>query len=166
MFKRKKAKETELEPIARLQIGNYIIKEWGRSASPSGKVYNVPCITIEDAALTWRVSVEASHARYMFFQTLLHWAEVSPDGSSEIPHGTKELASTICALTFYMVTEDFMLSSGPDVKFLQAVMKAMKSHADRRQKEADARQSPEERAKADAEALEEMRNPKKAADEL
>lgn len=166
MFKRKKAKETELEPIARLQIGNYIIKEWGRSATPSGKVYNVPCITIEDAALTWRVLVESSHSRYLFFQTLLHWAEVSPDGSTEIPSGTKELASTICALTFYMVTEDFMLAKGPDVKFLQAVMKAMKGHVDRRQKEADASQSAAERAKADAEALEEMRNPEKAADEL
>lgn len=162
--KRKQASESLLEPIARLQVGNYIIKEWGRSATPAGKVYNVPCITIEDAALTWRVSVESSHSRYMLLQTILHWSEVSPDGSTEVPAGTIELISSICAVTFFMTTEDFMLSKGPDMKFLQSVTKAMKAYSDRLGKEASSRQTEEERAKADAEVLDEMRNPEKAID--
>ena len=166
IFKKKKTQEVTLEPTARLQVGNYIIKEWGRSATPAGKVYNVPRITVEDAALTWRVSVESSHSRYLFLQTLLHWAEVSPDGSTEVPQDTLGLVSGILAATFFMTTEDFMGAKGPDVKFLMDVAKAMKGFSDRRAKEADARQTEEERAKADAEALDEMRNPEKAADEV
>lgn len=154
IFKKKKV-STELEPVARLQVGNYIIKEWGRSATPAGKVYNVPCITIEDAALTWRVSVEPSHSRYMLLQTVLHWAEVSPDGSTTLPKDTEDMISGICAVTFFMTTEDFMG---------EEVLKAMNGYADRRRKEAEARQTPEEREKADAEALDEMRHPEKAAE--
>lgn len=165
IFKKNK-KKAGLEPVARLQVGNYIIKEWGRSASPDGKVYNVPCITVEDAALTWRVSMESSHSRYMLLHTCLHWADVSPDGSTELSKGALELLETVCTATFFMTTEDFMLADGPDLKFLAAIVKAMKGYTDRRVKEAEARQTEEERAKADAEALEEMRNPEKAADEL
>lgn len=163
IFKKKKV-STELEPVARLQIGNYIIKEWGRSMTPAGNVYNVPCITVEDAALTWRVSVESSHSRFTLLQTILHWADVSPDGSTEVPKSTLDMVQGILTMTFFMTTEDYMGAKGPDKKFFQDVMKAMKGHVDRRQKEADASQSAEERAKADAEALEEMRNPEKAAD--
>lgn len=165
IFKKKKV-TAELEPVASLQVGNYIIKEWGRSATPSGKVYNVPTITIEDAALTWRVSVESSHSRYMMLQTVLHWAEVSPDGSVEVPKSTLDMIAGICAVTFFMTTEDFMGEKGPDKKFFQDVMKAMKGYADRRQKEAAARQTEEERAAADAEALDEMQHPEKALDEV
>lgn len=163
LFK-KKATDAVLEPVARLQVGNYIIKEWGRSATPAGKVYNVPCITVEDAALTWRVSVESSHSRFMLLQTLLHWAEVSPDGSTEVPQGTLDMVSGILAATFFMTTEDFMGAKGPDKKFFLDIMKAMKGYSDRRGKEAAAKQTEEERAKADAEALDEMRNPEKAID--
>lgn len=164
--KKKKVLDADYEPVARLQVENYIIKEWGRSMTPAGKVYNVPCITVEDAALTWRVSVESSHSRYALLQTLLHWAEVSPDGSTEVPKGTLNMVSGILAVTFFMTTEDFIGEKGPDKKFFQDVMKAMKGYTDRRQKEASARQTEEERAAADAEALEEMRNPEKAADEV
>jgi hypothetical protein len=163
IFKKKKV-SMELEPVARLQIGNYIIKEWGRSATPAGKVYNVPCITVEDAALTWRVSVESSHSRFTLLQTILHWAEVSPDGSTQVPQGTLDMISGILAVTFFMTTEDFMGEKGPDKKFFQDVMKAMKGYSDRRIKAADSRQTPEEREKADAEALDEMRHPEKAAE--
>ena len=158
----KKKAEVVLEPTARLQVGNYIIKEWGRSATPAGKVYNVPCITVEDAALTWRVSVESSHSRFTLLQTILHWAEVSPDGSTQVPQGTLDMISGILAVTFFMTTEDFMGEKGPDKKFFTDIMKAMKGYTDRRQKEAEAKQTPEERAKADAAALDEMRNPEKA----
>jgi hypothetical protein len=164
LFKKKKTELPVLEPVARLQVGNYIIKEWGRSATPAGVVYNVPCITVEDIALTWRVSVEPYHSRFTFLQTLLHWAEVSPDGSTEVPQGTLDMVSGILAATFFMTTEDFMGAKGPDKKFFQDIMKAMKGYADRRVKEAEARQTEEERAKADAEALDEMRNPEKAID--
>lgn len=166
IFKKKKSNDVALEPIARLQVGNYIIKEWGRSASPDGKVYNVPMITVEDAALTWRVSVESSHSRYMLLQTVLHWAEVSPDGSVEVPKSTLDMVAGICAVTFFMATEDFMGAKGPDKKFFQDVMKAMKGYSDRRRKEADALQTEAEREKSDAEVLEEMRNPEKAAAEM
>ena len=162
----KKKKEPVLEPVARLQVGNYIIKEWGRSMTTSGKVYNVPCITVQDAALTWRVSVDPSHSRFTLLQTLLHWAEVSPDGSTEVPKSTLDMVQGIIAVTFFMTTEDFMGEKGPDKKFFQDVMKAMKGYADRRQKEASAKQTEEERAAADAEVLDEMRNPEKAVDEL
>ena len=165
IFKKKKV-STELEPVARLQVGNYIIKEWGRSMTPAGKVYNVPCITVEDAALTWRVSVESSHSRFTLLQTLLHWADVSPDGSTEVPKATLDMVQGILAMTFFMTTEDFMGEKGPDKKFFQDVMKAMKGYSDRRWKEADAKQTEEERANADAEALDEMRNPEKALDEV
>ena len=165
IFKKKKV-STELEPVARLQVGNYIIKEWGRSMTPAGKVYNVPCITVEDAALTWRVSVESSHSRFTLLQTLLHWADVSPDGSTEVPKATLDMVQGILAMTFFMTTEDFMGEKGPDKKFFQDVMKAMKGYSDRRGKEADAKQTEEERANADAEALDEMRNPEKALDEV
>lgn len=165
IFKKKKV-ETELEPVASLQVGNYIIKEWGRSMTPAGKVYNVPCITVEDIALTWRVSVEPYHSRFTFLQTLLHWAEVSPDGSTEVPENTLEMASGILAVTFFMTTEDFMGEKGPDVKFFKDVAKAMNGYADRRQKETSAKQTEEERTAADAVALDEMRNPEKAVDEL
>lgn len=158
----KKKAEVVLEPTARLQVGNYIIKEWGRSMTPAGKVYNVPCITVEDAALTWRVSVESSHSRFTLLQTILHWAEVSPDGSTQAPQGTLDMISGILAVTFFMTTEDFMGEKGPDKKFFQDVMKAMKGYTNRRQKEVSARQTEEERAKADAEALDEMRHPEKA----
>lgn len=160
----KKKAEVVLEPTARLQVGNYIIKEWGRSMTPAGKVYNVPCITVEDAALTWRVSVESSHSRFALLQTILHWAEVSPDGSTQVPQGTLDMIGGICAVTFFMTTEDFMGEKGPDKKFFQDVMKAMKGYSDRRGKEASARQTEEERDKADAEALDEMRHPEKAAE--
>lgn len=159
-----KKKAGNLEPTARLQVGNYIIKEWGRSMTPAGKVYNVPCITVEDAALTWRVSVESSHSRFTLLQTILHWAEVSPDGSTQVPQGTLDMISGILAVTFFMTTEDFMGEKGPDKKFFQDVMKAMKGYSDRRIKAADSRQTPEEREKADAEALDEMRHPEKAAE--
>jgi hypothetical protein len=165
IFKKKKV-ETELEPIARLQVGNYIIKEWGRSMTPAGKVYNVPCITVEDAALTWRVSVESSHSRFTLLQTLLHWADVSPDGSTEVPKSTLDMVQGIIAVTFFMTTEDFIGAKGPDKKFFQDVMKAIKGYTERRIKEDAARQTPEEREKADAEALDEMRNPEKAAEEV
>ena len=165
IFKKKKV-ETELEPVARLQIGNYIIKEWGRSMTPAGKVYNVPFITVEDAALTWRVSVESSHSRFTLLQTLLHWADVSPDGSTEVPKSTLDMVQGILAMTFFMTTEDFMGAKGPDKKFFQDVMKAMKGYTERRIKEDAARQTPEEREKADADALDEMRNPEKALDEV
>lgn len=165
IFKKKKV-ETELEPVARLQIGNYIIKEWGRSMTPAGKVYNVPCITVEDAALTWRVSVESSHSRFTLLQTLLHWADVSPDGSTEVPKSTLDMVQGIIAMTFFMTTEDFMGAKGPDKKFFTDIMKAMKGYTERRIKEDAARQTPEEREKADAEALDEMRNPEKALDEV
>lgn len=160
----KKKAGVVLEPTARLQVGNYIIKEWGRSMTPAGKVYNVPCITVEDAALTWRVSVESSHSRFTLLQTILHWAEVSPDGSTQVPQGTLDMISGILAVTFFMTTEDFMGGKGPDKKFFQDVMKAMKGYSDRRIKAADSRQTPEEREKADAEALDEMRHPEKAAE--
>lgn len=160
----KKKAEVVLEPTARLQVGNYIIKEWGRSMTPAGKVYNVPCITVEDAALTWRVSVESSHSRFALLQTVLHWAEVSPDGSTQVPQGTLDLIGGILAVTFFMTTEDFMGEKGPDKKFFQDVMKAMKGYTDRRQKEVSARQTEEERAKADAEALDEMQHPEKAVE--
>lgn len=163
IFKKKKV-STELEPVARLQIGNYIIKEWGRSATPAGNVYNVPCITVEDVALTWRVSVESSHSRFTLLQTLLHWADVSPDGSTEVPKATLDMVQGILAMTFFMTTEDFMGAKGPDKKFFQDVMKAMKGYTERRIKEDAARQTPEEREKADAEALDEMRHPEKAAE--
>ena len=156
LFKKNK-KKAGLEPVAVLQVGNYIIKEWARSASPSGKVYNVPVITIEDAALTWRVSVESSHSRYMLLQTLLHWAEVSPDGSMEVPQGTLDLVEGICSVTFFMTTEDFMAQGGPDVKFLKAVMKAMKGYADRKGEEARKSQTEAEREKADADALNDLK---------
>ena len=156
--------EVVLEPTARLQVGNYIIKEWGRSMTPAGKVYNVPCITVEDAALTWRVSVESSHSRFALLQTILHWAEVSPDGSTQVPQGTLDMIGGILAVTFFMTTEDFMGEKGPDKKFFQDVMKAMKGYTDRRQKEVSARQTEEERAKADAEALDEMQHPEKAVE--
>ena len=159
-----KKKAGNLEPTARLQVGNYIIKEWGRSMTPAGKVYNVPCITVEDAALTWRVSVESSHSRFALLQTILHWAEVSPDGSTQVPQGTLDMIGGILAVTFFMTTEDFMGEKGPDKKFFQGVMKAMKGYSDRRIKAADSRQTPEEREKADAEALDEMRHPEKAAE--
>lgn len=162
IFKNKKA--GNLEPTARLQVGNYIIKEWGRSMTPAGKVYNVPCITVEDAALTWRVSVESSHSRFTLLQTLLHWADVSPDGSTEVPKSTLDMVQGIIAMTFFMTTDDFMGGKGPDKKFFQDVMKAMKGYSDRRGKEASARQTPEEREKADAEALDEMQHPEKAAE--
>lgn len=165
IFKKKKV-SVKLEPTARLQVGNYIIKEWGRSMTPAGKVYNVPTITVEDVALTWRVSVESSHSRYMLLQTLLHWAEVSPDGSTEIPSGTLEMISGILAVTFFMATEDFMGAKGPDRKFFQDVMKAMKGYTDRKVKAANESQSEAEREKADAEALEEMQHPEKALDEV
>ncbi len=161
IFKKKKA-EIVIEPIARLQLDNYIIKEWGRSMTPDGKVYNVPCITVEDAALTWRVSVESSHSRFALLQTILHWAEVSPDGSEKLPKESENLLSCICAVTFFMTTEDFMGEGGPDMKFFKDAAKAMKGFVDRRQKEAEAKQTPEEREKADAEALDEMRHPEKA----
>lgn len=159
-----KKKAGNLEPTARLQVGNYIIKEWGRSMTPAGKVYNVPCITVEDAALTWRVSVESSHSRFALLQTILHWAEVSPDGSTQVPQGTLDMIGGILAVTFFMTTEDFMGEKGPDKKFFQDVMKAMKGYSDRSIKAADSRQTPEEREKADAEALDEMRHPEKAAE--
>jgi len=161
-----KKKAGNFEPTARLQVGNYIIKEWGRSMTPAGKVYNVPCITVEDAALTWRVSVESSHSRFALLQTILHWAEVSPDGSTQVPQGTLDMIGGILAVTFFMTTEDFMGEKGPDKKFFQDVMKAMKGYSDRRTKAADSRQTPDERSAADAEALEEMRNPEKAAEEV
>lgn len=161
IFKKNK-KKAGLEPVARLQVGNYIIKEWGRSASPDGKVYNVPVITIENAALTWRVSVESSHSRYMLLQTCLHWADVSPDGSTELSKGALELLETVCAATFFMTTEDFMLAGGPDKKFLAAIVKAMKGYADRKGEETSKSQTEAERAKADAEALDEMQHPEKA----
>ena len=110
------------------------------------------------------MSVEYSHSRYTLLQTALHWAEVSPDGSSELPEATKNMLATVCAVTFFMATEDFMGEKGPDKKFFQDVMKAMKGFADRRQKEADAKQKPEERAKADAEVLDEMQHPEKAVE--
>lgn len=160
----KKKAEVVLEPTARLQVGNYIIKEWGRSMTLAGKVYNVPCITVEDAALTWRVSVESSHSRFALLQTILHWAEVSPDGSTQVPQGTLDMIGGILAVTFFMTTEDFMGEKGPDKKFFQDVMKAMKGYTDRRQKEVSARQTEEERAKADAEALDEMQHPEKAVE--
>lgn len=160
----KKKAEVVLEPTARLQVGNYIIKEWGRSMTPAGKVYNVPCITVEDAALTWRVSVESSHSRFALLQTILHWAEVSPDGSTQVPQGTLDMIGGILAVTFFMTTEDFMGEKGPDKKFFQDVMKAMKGYTDRRQKEVSARQTEEERAKADAEALDDMQHPEKAVE--
>lgn len=166
IFKRKKTDEKAFEPVAKLQVGNYIIKEWGRSATPAGNVYNVPCITVEDVALTWRVSVESSHSRFTLLQTLLHWADVSPDGSTEMPKATLDMVQGILAMTFFMTTEDFMGEKGPDKKFFQDVMKAMKGYSDRRGKEAAAKQTEEERAKADAEALDEMRNPEKALDEV
>ena len=144
-----------LEPTARLQVGNYIIKEWGRSATPDGKTYNVPVITIEDAALTWRVSVESSHSRYMFFQTFLHWGEVM-EGSPEPTENALHLLESVCLITFFMTTEDFMLSSSVDEKFLKDVAKAMKGHADRMAKEAP-KQTDTEREKADAEALADMK---------
>ena len=162
MFRFRKKASVVLEPVARLKVGNYIIKEWGRNMTPDGKVYNVPTITVEDVALTWRVSVESSHSRYTLLQTLLHWAEVSPDGSTEVPQSTLDMVSAILAVTFFMTTEDFMGKKGPDKKFLQDVMKAMTGYANRRQKEAEASQTEAERAAADAEALEEMRNPEKA----
>ena len=164
LFKKKKTEPTVLEPVSSLQVGNYIIKEWGRSATPAGAVYNVPCITVEDIALTWRVSVESSHSRYALLQTLLHWAEVSPDGSTEVPENTLEMASGILAVTFFMTTEDFMGEKGPDVKFFKDVAKAMNGYADRRQKETSASQTEEERAAADAEALDEMRHPEKSVE--
>ena len=164
IFKRKKTDEKAFEPVAKLQVGNYIIKEWGRSATPAGVVYNIPTITIEDVALTWRVSVESSHSRFALLQTILHWAEVSPDGSTQVPQGTLDLIGGILAVTFFMTTEDFMGGKGPDKKFFQDVMKAMKGYSDRRIKAADSRQTPEEREKADAEALDEMRHPEKAAE--
>lgn len=163
IFKKKKV-STELEPVARLQIGNYIIKEWGRSMTPAGKVYNVPCITVEDVALTWRVSVESSHSRFTLLQTLLHWADVSPDGSTEVPKATLDMVQGILAMTFFMTTEDFMGAKGPDKKLFTDIMKAMKGYTERRIKEDAARQTPEEREKADAEALDEMRHPEKAAE--
>lgn len=165
IFKKKKV-ETELEPVARLQVGNYIIKEWGRLMTPAGKVYNVPCITVEDVSLTWRVSVESSHSRFTLLQTLLHWADVSPDGSTEVPKSTLDMVQGIIAMTFFMTTEDFMGAKGPDKKFFTDIMKAMKGYTERRIKEDAARQTPEEREKADAEALDEMRNPEKALDEV
>lgn len=163
IFKKKKV-STELEPVARLQIGNYIIKEWGRSMTPAGKVYNVPCITVEDVALTWRVSVESSHSRFTLLQTLLHWADVSPDGSTEVPKSTLDMVQGILAMTFFMTTEDFMGAKGPDKKFFTDIMKAMEGYTERRIKEDAARQTEEEREKADAEALDEMRHPEKAAE--
>lgn len=166
IFKRNKVGGAALEPTAVLKVGNYVIKEWGRNAAPSGRVFNIPTITVEDVALTWRVSVESSHSRYTLLQTLLHWAEVSPDGSTEVPQATLDMVSCILAVTFFMTTEDFMGKKGPDKKFLQDVMKAMTGYANRRQKEAGASQTEAERAAADAEALEEMRNPEKAVDEL
>lgn len=165
IFKKKKV-ETELDPVARLQVGNYIIKEWGRSMTPAGKVYNVPCITVEDVSLTWRVSVESSHSRFTLLQTLLHWDDVSPDGSTEVPKSTLDMVQGIIAMTFFMTTEDFMGAKGPDKKFFTDIMKAMKGYTERRIKEDAARQTPEEREKADAEALDEMRNPEKALDEV
>lgn len=165
IFKKKKV-ETELEPVARLQVGNYIIKEWGRSMTPAGKVYNVPCITVEDAALTWRVSVESSHSRFTLLQTILHWADVSPDGSTEVPKSTLDMVQGILAMTFFMTTEDFMGAKGPDKKFFTDIMKAMKGYTERRIKEDAARQTEEQREKADAEALDEMRHPEKALDEV
>lgn len=166
IFKKKKTAEKAFEPVASLQVGNYIIKEWGRSATPAGKVYNIPCITVEDVAQTWRVHVESSHSRYMLLQTLLHWAEVSPDGSTEVPQATLDMISGILAVTFFMTTEDFIGESGPDGEFLQGIVNAMMGYADRKGVERAASQTEEEREAADAEALEEMRNPEKAADEL
>lgn len=161
-----KKKAGNFEPTARLQVGNYIIKEWVRSMTPAGNVYSVPCITVEDAALTWHVSVESSHSRFTLLQTLLHWADVSPDGSTEVPKSTLDMVQGILAMTFFMTTEDFMGAKGPDKKFFQDVMKAMKGYTERRIKEDAARQTEEEREKADAEALDEMRNPEKALDEV
>lgn len=156
IFKKKKV-DVAIEPVARLQVGNYIIKEWGRSATPAGVVYNVPTITIEDAALTWRVSVESSHSRYMLIQTCLHWADVSRDGSTELPKGVKEMLESVCAVTFFMTTEDFMADGGPDKKFLTAIMKAMKGYADRKGAETRKAQSEAEREKADADALNDLK---------
>lgn len=153
----KKKKTVELEPVARLQVGNYIIKEWGRSASPSGKVFNVPCITIENAALTWRVSVESSHSRYALLQTVLHWAEVSPDGSVELSEGARQMIESVCLITFFMTTEDFMGESGPDAKFFKDVTKAMKGYSDRKLKAAQKAQTEAERDAADAEALNDVK---------
>lgn len=166
IFKRKKNDKKAFEPVAKLQAGNYIIKEWGRSMTPAGNVYSVPCITVEDAALTWRVSVESSHSRFTLLQTLLHWADVSPDGSTEVPKSTLDMVQGIIAMTFFMTTEDFMGAKGPDKKFFTDVMKAMKGYTERRIKEDAARQTEDEREKADAEALDEMRNPEKALDEV
>lgn len=156
IFKKNK-KKAGFEPVARLQVGNYIIKEWGRSASPNGKVYNVPVITIENAALTWRVSVESSHSRYMLLQTYLHWADVSPDGSTELSKAALELLETVCDATFFMTTEDFMLAGGPDKKFLAAIVKAMKGYFDRKSEEVSKSQTEGEREKADSDALNELK---------
>jgi hypothetical protein len=128
-------------------------------------VYNVPCITVEDAALTWRVSVESSHSRFTLLQTVLRWADVSPDGSKELSQGAKDMISAICAITFFMTTEDFMGDGGPDKKFLQAIYKAVEGYAKRRRREAEASLTEEVRARADAEALDEMQHPEKALSE-
>ena len=157
IFKKKKTAEKAFEPIARLQVGNYIIKEWGRSATPAGKVYNIPCITIEDAALTWRVSVESSHSRYALLQTVLHWAEVSPDGSVELSEGARQMIESVCLITFFMTTEDFMGENGPDAKFFKDVTKAMKGYSDRKLKAAQKAQTDAERDAADAEALKDLK---------
>lgn len=153
----KKKKTVELEPVASIQVGNYIIKEWGRSAFPSGKVFNVPRITIENAALTWRVSVESSHSRYALLQTVLHWEEVSPDGSVELSEGARQMIESICLITFFMTSEDFMGENGPDAKFLKDVTKAMKGYSDRKLKAAQKAQTDAEREKADADALNDVK---------
>jgi len=153
----KKKKTVELAPVAEIQVGNYIIKEWGRSASPSGKVFNVHRITIENAALTWRVSVESSHSRYALLQTVLHWAEVSPDGSEKLSDGALQMIESVCLITFFMTTEDFMGENGPDAKFLKDVTKAMKGYSDRKLKAAQKAQTEAERDAADAEALKDLK---------
>ena len=153
----KKKRTVELEPVASIQVGNYIIKEWGRSAFPSGKVFNVPRITIENAALTWRVSVESSHSRYALLQTVLHWAEVSPDGSEKLSDGALQMIESVCLITFFMTTEDFMGENGPDAKFLKDVTKAMKGYSDRKLKAAQKAQTEAERDAADADALNDLK---------
>lgn len=174
IFKKKKV-STELEPVARLQVGNYIIKEWGRSATPAGVVYNVPVITIEDVALTWRVSVESSHSRYLLLWEALHFEENYTGDPSEMQQkkmDCEKAISNFCYITFFMTTEAFLTNpdeSGKrniDWNVLQDVANAMEGYAARRVKEIEASQTDAERAKADAEALDEMQHPEKAVDEL
>lgn len=158
ILKKKAGKGVVPGPTARLQVGNYIIKEWPRSAAPDGKVYGIPVITVEDVAKTWRVSVEPSHSRYALLQTLLHWGEVSPDGSDAPPEGALRLAESVCLVTFFMTTEDFMGADGPDGEFFDDVTKAMASFMDRRVRAAEKAQTEEERASADAEALQDVKD--------